>query len=162
MPWADCGMASQSKSGGDKRPAAKDPDLVAFGKRLRARREAAGLTQEDVAHAAGLHWTYVGQIERGERNLTYKNVLRLAHGFDVPPSQIVPAEPVVPFEAEPKLTEVQTKIVGLLLAGKTPTQIAKARKTSPASVQAALRRACKQAGVTGTDELIAWARRQRI
>ena len=62
-------------------PAAKDPDLVALGLRLRALREAAGMTQEQLAAAAGLHWTYVGQIERGTRNLTYRNILRLAHGL---------------------------------------------------------------------------------
>lgn len=149
-------MPPQSKAGRAERPTAKDPDLLAFGARLRARREAAGLTQEDVAHAAGLHWTYVGQIERGERNLTYKNVLRLAHGFEVAPSEIVPGEPVVPYAPEPHLTNAQTEIIGLLLAGKTPAQIAKARKTSAATVQAALRRACKAAGVSSADELLAW------
>jgi transcriptional regulator with XRE-family HTH domain len=41
------------------------------------------MTQEGLAHAAGVHWTYVGQIERGERNPTYKNLLRLAAGLGV-------------------------------------------------------------------------------
>ena len=47
------------------------------------------MTQEELAHAAGLHWTYVGQIERGERNLTYKNVLRLARGLSIAPVELV-------------------------------------------------------------------------
>jgi transcriptional regulator with XRE-family HTH domain len=67
---------------------AKDPELVALGARVRRLREAAGLTQEGLAHAAGLHWTYIGQIERGERNLTYKNLLRLAHGLGVEAAQL--------------------------------------------------------------------------
>ncbi|HEY7151640.1 MAG TPA: helix-turn-helix transcriptional regulator [Solirubrobacterales bacterium] len=67
----------------------KDPELVEFGRRLRELRDAAGLTQEDLADAAGLHWTYVGQIERGERNLTYKNILRLARGLDVQPGALI-------------------------------------------------------------------------
>ena len=61
----------------------KDPELVAFGARVRALREDAGLSQEALAHAADVHWTYVGQIERGERNLTYKSILKLARGLDI-------------------------------------------------------------------------------
>lgn len=68
----------------------KDPELVEFGNRMRQLREAAGLTQESLADAAGLHWSYVGQIERGERNLTYKNVLRLARGLAVAPAGLLP------------------------------------------------------------------------
>lgn len=47
------------------------------------------MTQEELGHAAGLHWTYIGQIERGERNLTYKNLLRLARGLEVGPASLV-------------------------------------------------------------------------
>jgi transcriptional regulator with XRE-family HTH domain len=80
-------MAKRSKgeTGG-----AKDPELVAFGRRVCELREAADLTQEGLAHAAGLHWTYIGQIERGERNLTYKNVLKLARGLGLDPAELLP------------------------------------------------------------------------
>jgi transcriptional regulator with XRE-family HTH domain len=85
-------MAKPSKSrpvaAGKLKAKDKDPELVAFGAALRARRQAAGLTQEALADAAGLHWTYIGQIERGTRNLTYKNILRLAHGLGVPPGEL--------------------------------------------------------------------------
>jgi len=67
----------------------KDPDLLAFGERLRAQRHAAQLTQEALANQAGLHWTYIGQIERGERNLTLKNILRLAEGLGVAPAALI-------------------------------------------------------------------------
>ena len=73
----------------DETPTEKDEELVALGRRLLALREAAGLTQEGLAHAAGLHWTYVGQVERGERNLSYKNVLKLARGLGVEPARLV-------------------------------------------------------------------------
>lgn len=63
--------------------------LVALGARVRTLREAAGMTQESLAHAAELHWTYVGQIERGERNPTYKNLLKLARGLRVERSRLV-------------------------------------------------------------------------
>ena len=68
----------------------KDAELVALGRRVFALREAAGMTQEALAHAAGLHWTYIGQIERGERNLTYKNVLKIADGLGVEASELMP------------------------------------------------------------------------
>lgn len=74
-------------SGEDK--TGKDSELVALGGRLSELRKKAGMTQEALAHAAGLHWTYVGQIERGERNLTYKNVLKLARGLGIEPSELM-------------------------------------------------------------------------
>ncbi|HZV73873.1 MAG TPA: helix-turn-helix transcriptional regulator [Conexibacter sp.] len=83
-------MAKTPASGKQaKGKADKDPELVALGARLLALRKAAGMTQEDLAHAAGLHWTYVGQIERGERNATIKNVLKLARGLGVDAAQLV-------------------------------------------------------------------------
>ena len=41
-----------------------------FGRRVRARRTELGLSQEALADIAQLHWTFVGQVERGRRNLT--------------------------------------------------------------------------------------------
>ena len=70
----------------------RDPELVAFGARVRALREKRGMSQEALAHAAGVHWTYVGQIERGERNLTYKSILKLARGLDVSAGALVDAK----------------------------------------------------------------------
>ena len=61
-----------------------------LGDRVRQLRLAGGLTQEALADAADLHWSYVGQIERGERNLTYKNVLKLARGLQVHPNRLLP------------------------------------------------------------------------
>ncbi len=67
----------------------KDPDLLALGERVRDLRQTSGLTQEALADAAGLHWSYVGQIERGERNLSYKNLLRLARGLQISLAELV-------------------------------------------------------------------------
>lgn len=63
-----------------------------LGDRVRQLRLAGGLTQEALADAADLHWSYVGQVERGERNLTYKNVLKIARGLDENPSALLPTE----------------------------------------------------------------------
>jgi transcriptional regulator with XRE-family HTH domain len=81
--------AKPAKIAGIKKTA-NDPELVALGRRLSELRKGSGLTQEALADAAGLHWTYVGQIERGERNLSYKNVLKLARGLRVAPAELMP------------------------------------------------------------------------
>lgn len=46
-------------------------------------------TQEELADRAGLHWTMVGQVERGERNLSVMNVCRLAWALGVPPGDLL-------------------------------------------------------------------------
>lgn len=60
-----------------------------FGERVRRMRLALGLSQEQLAERSGLHRNYVGGIERGERNLSLVNVLYLAHGLDVPASDLL-------------------------------------------------------------------------
>jgi transcriptional regulator with XRE-family HTH domain len=50
----------------------------AVGRRLLAYRKSVGLTQEALADILGVHRTYLGGIERGERNLTLKSVERIA------------------------------------------------------------------------------------
>ena len=60
--------------------------LREFGRRVRAARDARGWTQEDLADEADLDRTYVGGVERGERNIALLNMNRLAlalgDGFD--------------------------------------------------------------------------------
>lgn len=62
-----------------------DPYLDILGQRIRARRRELGLSQEGLAHVAGLDRSYVGRIERGEHNLTFIALVRLARalGCDV-------------------------------------------------------------------------------
>jgi len=60
-----------------------------FGRRLRALRKRAGLSQEELAAESGLHRTYVGAIERGERNVSLLNIVRLARALRVAPSALL-------------------------------------------------------------------------
>jgi transcriptional regulator with XRE-family HTH domain len=55
----------------------------AVGRNLRRIRKERGYSQEKFAEVIGLHRTYVGGLERGERNLTLKAVERIAHSVDV-------------------------------------------------------------------------------
>ena len=57
--------------------------LIGFGSRLRQLRKEKGLTQEKLAVKAGLHYTYIGVVERGEKNISLVNIGKLALALDV-------------------------------------------------------------------------------
>ena len=57
--------------------------LVRFGERVRELRHAQGWSQEYFAHKCELDRTYVGGIERGERNLALRNIERIADTFGI-------------------------------------------------------------------------------
>lgn len=63
--------------------------LETFGQRIRARRAELGLSQEALADLAGLHWTFVGQVERGRRNLSLHNLLKLASALQIDPGKLI-------------------------------------------------------------------------
>ncbi len=57
--------------------------LIHFGERVKSIRRLKGYSQEQLAERAHLHRTYIGMIERGEKNITLKNIYRIAKGLDV-------------------------------------------------------------------------------
>ena len=59
-----------------------------FGSYLRKLREDKGFSQEELAAVAGLHRTYVGSVERGERNVSLDNMLILAEALECKPSYL--------------------------------------------------------------------------
>ena len=59
-----------------------------FGDRIRALRVAKKLSQEEIAHRAGVHRTYLGGIERGERNPSLRNIAALAEALEVSLSEL--------------------------------------------------------------------------
>lgn len=56
-----------------------------FGKRLRELRQKANLSQEELAHLAGLDRSYIGGVERGERNVSLINIHKIAQALRVHP-----------------------------------------------------------------------------
>ena len=62
---------------------------IQFGERVRTLRKESGMSQEELADKAGLHRTYVGAVERGERNVSLINIVRLAHALHVKPSELL-------------------------------------------------------------------------
>jgi len=56
---------------------------ILFGKRIRQLRIEKGFSQEELGYEAGLHRTYVGQIERAEKNITLKNIEKIAKELEV-------------------------------------------------------------------------------
>jgi len=62
-----------------------------LGKIIQARRSKLGYSQESFADAIGVHRTYIGSVERGERNVTLKNLLLIAEGLDMPLSTLIAA-----------------------------------------------------------------------
>jgi transcriptional regulator with XRE-family HTH domain len=63
-----------------------------FGRKLRALRLEAGMTQEDLAHAAKLHPSEISRVERAHRDPRLTTIIRLAAGLDVPPASLL--EPI--------------------------------------------------------------------
>jgi len=64
-------------------PRAKTSARQTFARNLREARKVRGISQEKLAELADLHRTYIGSVERGERNISIDNMERLAHALKV-------------------------------------------------------------------------------
>lgn len=62
---------------------------VSLGRAIRDLRSGCGYSQESFANAVGLHRTYIGGIERGERNVSLRNLARIADTLEIPLSQML-------------------------------------------------------------------------
>jgi transcriptional regulator with XRE-family HTH domain len=76
----DCQVASRERI-----PGVEGDLQQTVGRNLRAYRQAKGLSQEAFADVLGVHRTYMGGIERGERNLTLKSLERIAGRLELDP-----------------------------------------------------------------------------
>ena len=68
---------------------AEDDILESFGTRVRDLRKKKGWSQEEFAHECGLDRTYMGGIERGERNVALRNIERIAQTLGISLSQLL-------------------------------------------------------------------------
>ena len=59
-----------------------------LGEIIRVKRKELGYSQEAFASLCGVHRTYMGAVERGERNLSLMNIIRIANALDVQPSEL--------------------------------------------------------------------------
>lgn len=57
--------------------------LIKFGDSVRKLRKSKGISQEELAHRADLHRTYIGMIERAEKNITLLNISKIAKSLEV-------------------------------------------------------------------------------
>jgi transcriptional regulator with XRE-family HTH domain len=57
--------------------------LISFGENVRELRKASGMSQEDLSFKADLHRTYIGMIERAEKNITLTNIEKIAKALNV-------------------------------------------------------------------------------
>lgn len=60
-----------------------DDRMIAFGKRVREVRKGKGISQEKLAEMAGIDRSYMGNIERGEKNVTLKKVYEICDALEV-------------------------------------------------------------------------------
>ncbi|MGB8030335.1 MAG: helix-turn-helix transcriptional regulator [Terracidiphilus sp.] len=61
---------------------------TALGARIRKLRKAQEWSQERLAESSGMHWTYIGQVERGERNLTLQSIQAIAKALNLKISEL--------------------------------------------------------------------------
>lgn len=68
----------------------KTPVRKAFGLKVRMLRFEIGITQEELAEKSALHPTYVGSVERGERNISLENIVALSRALSCSPKDLMP------------------------------------------------------------------------
>lgn len=64
--------------------------LIKFGQKMQKARKEAGVSQEELAAKLAMHRTYIGMIERGERNPTIRTLYKIAKALKVPSSELLP------------------------------------------------------------------------
>ncbi|HEY9778295.1 MAG TPA: helix-turn-helix transcriptional regulator [Planktothrix sp.] len=67
----------------------EDQIILALSMVLRERREGLSLSQSELARLSGLHRSYIGDLERGSRNISVRNLTRLAEAMDMQPSKLM-------------------------------------------------------------------------
>lgn len=72
-------------------PEERSPVLIAFGRTVRRLRKAQGFSQEAFADECGIDRSYMGGVERGERNIALINIVKIITGLGMQPSEFFQA-----------------------------------------------------------------------
>jgi len=64
-------------------------DLIAIGAAIRLRRETLGLSQEELGSLASFHRTYIGSVERAERNITILGLIKITEALQLEPHELL-------------------------------------------------------------------------
>jgi transcriptional regulator with XRE-family HTH domain len=83
----------------------KDPDSILIGRRIRSLRTAKGLTQQQLGHQADVDYKFIGEIERGNMNPSFKVLVKIAKVLDIDLPEILRFEQEI---SDPK--ELETRI----------------------------------------------------
>jgi transcriptional regulator with XRE-family HTH domain len=92
-----------------------------FGARVRENRQRLGISQETLAQLSDVHWTFVGQVERGTRNLSLHNIIKIAGGLDVDPAILVAGIPASDVPVEQRAPSAAERIRSERRSGTAPT-----------------------------------------
>lgn len=63
--------------------------VLVFARNVKTHRQQLGLSQEELAERAGVHRTYIGMLERAEKNVTIYNIERIARALEIFPYQLL-------------------------------------------------------------------------
>ncbi|UPK43945.1 helix-turn-helix domain-containing protein [Paenibacillus pabuli] len=91
------------------------------GNRIRELRKAKGWTQEQLAEAAGLHYSYIGGVERGDRNISLETLEKIINGLQVT------AEEIFKFNEDSEYKRALDEHI-TLISGKSSDEIASLTK----------------------------------
>lgn len=92
-----------------------------FGNSVRSLRSRLGISQEELAERAGLHRTYVCDIERGARNISLKSIQKLAHALEVSAATLFARPPDSPLLAGPE--DTSPRLVDVLFVEDEPGDV---------------------------------------
>jgi transcriptional regulator with XRE-family HTH domain len=91
--------------------------VKSFGQRVKFYRTQMGISQEKLAEICGLHPTYIGQVERGEKNCTLESAAKISKGLEVPLERLV-SKTASPDEG----TKIADEIYDIVLTHDEKTQ----------------------------------------
>jgi len=90
----------------------KDPDSILLGRRIRTLRKAKNLTQQELGHQADVDYKFIGEIERGNMNPSFKVLVKIAKVLDVDLPEMLRFEQEIsdPKELQIRIREIVTAL----------------------------------------------------